>query len=218
VAHVTTSQTALGMEETQRWLEAGTLVVRRTFVPTGDGRVHHCEERFVADPTPPPFVPKADGGKQKHLARAKGRGWVVPSLPVSQFPRQRSVATPQAARGAALLKWIAHLPATRSHKPQNKTYPVTLTLALPLPPPQSRSSLSLSTSFSISHSHSLTHHSPAPPLTPPPPRWAVRTGGGQRLTAAQLVVNASFTLSAAAAAAGPGGANPNPSATAMGVQ
>jgi len=40
--------------------------------------------------------------------------------------------------------------------------------------------------------------SPPPPLPPPPALWALRTRGGQRLTASTLVVNAAYTAAAAA--------------------
>jgi hypothetical protein len=64
VAHVTTTRSALGLEETRRWLEQGrTLVVRRTFVPTGgDGEavsLTSCTEKFVTDANPPSFAAAA---------------------------------------------------------------------------------------------------------------------------------------------------------------
>jgi hypothetical protein len=92
VAHVTTTRSALGMEETQRWLEAGTLVVRRTFVPTGDGsavQLSSCEERFVVDASPPSFAATKAEAKAAPAAAVVEKAAVVKATgaPVAQYER-----------------------------------------------------------------------------------------------------------------------------------
>jgi len=73
---VTTTRSALGLEETRRWLEQGkTLVVRRTFVPTGgDGDavcLTSCTETFVPDASPPSFAAAAVAQKVEQKAQPK---------------------------------------------------------------------------------------------------------------------------------------------------